>query len=75
MSEENVEIVRRGYEHFNRTGEPDFGLLDPEVEYDMSRRTFEPDVYRGHEGIRKFASRIREQWAAMRIEPQEFRAA
>ena len=75
MSEENVEIVRRGYEHFNRTGEPDYSLLDPEVEYDMSRRTFEPDIYHGHEGVRKFASLIREQWAAMRIEPEEFRDA
>ena len=75
MSQANVEVVRRGYEHFNRTGEPDYGLLDPEVEYDMSRRTFEPDVYHGHEGVRKFTSLIREQWAAMRIEPEEFRPA
>ena len=75
MSEENVEIVRRGYEHYNRTGEPDYSFLDPEVVYDVSRRTFDPGVYRGHEGVRQFASLIREQWATMRLEPQEFVAA
>ena len=75
MSEENVEIVRRGYEHYNRTGEPDYSLLDPEVVYDVSRRTFDPRVYHGHEGVREFASLIREQWATMRLEPEEVRAA
>jgi ketosteroid isomerase-like protein len=75
MSEENVEIVRRGYEHYNRTGEPDYSLLDPEVVYDVSRRTFDPGVYHGHEGVREFASLLREQWETMRLEPEEFRAA
>jgi hypothetical protein len=50
MSQENVESVRRGYEQFNRTGEPDYSVLDPEIVYDVSRRTFDPTVYRGHKG-------------------------
>jgi ketosteroid isomerase-like protein len=72
MSHENVEIVRRGYEHYNRTGEPDYSILDSEVVYDVSRRAFDPAVYHGHEGVREFVSLIREQWATMRLEPQEF---
>jgi uncharacterized protein len=72
MSEENVAIVRRGYDSYNRTGEPDYSLLDPEVVYDVSRRVFDPGVYRGHEGVREFARRIREQWETMQIEPQDF---
>jgi hypothetical protein len=28
MAQENVEIVRRGYEHFNRSGEVDYSILD-----------------------------------------------
>jgi ketosteroid isomerase-like protein len=72
MSQENVERVRRGYEHFNRTGEVDYSGLDPEVVYDVSRRTFDPLVYRGHEGVREFVALIREQWATMRLEFQEF---
>ena len=71
MSQENVEVVSRGYEHFNRTGEPDYSV-DPEVVYDVSRRTFDPIVYRGHEGIREGLALIREQWATMRLEPQDF---
>ena len=75
MSQENVEIIRRGYEHYNRTGEVDFTTLDPEIIYDVSRRTFDPGVYQGHEGVREFTSLIRQQWATMRIEPEEFHAA
>jgi hypothetical protein len=38
MSQENVEIVRRGYEHANRTGEPDYNLFDPDVQWIHDRR-------------------------------------
>jgi ketosteroid isomerase-like protein len=72
MSEENVGRVRRGYEHYNRTGEPDYELLDPEIVYDVSRRTFDAGVYHGHEGVREFFSLLAEQWATLRIEPNDF---
>ena len=72
MSQENVEIVRRGYDHYNRTGEAEYDVLDPEVVYDVSRRTFDPRVYHGHQGVREFVALIREQWATMRLEPQDF---
>jgi uncharacterized protein len=72
MSQENVEVVRRGYERFNRTGEADYSVLDPEIVYDVSRRTFDPLVFHGHDGVREFLALIRDQWASMRIEPQEF---
>jgi ketosteroid isomerase-like protein len=71
VSHENIEMVRRGYEHFNRTGEPDYSVLDPEIVYDVSRRTFDPHVYHGHEGVREFVTQMREQWVSMRLEPQE----
>jgi uncharacterized protein len=71
MAQDNVEIVRRGYEHFNRSGEADYSVLDPDVVYDLSRRTFDPLVFRGHEGVREFLTLVREQWASRRMEPQE----
>ena len=40
--------------------------------YDVSRRTFDPLVYHGHQGVREFLALIREQWATLRLEPQEF---
>jgi ketosteroid isomerase-like protein len=53
MSQENVEIVRRCCEAFDR-GDYESALeaLAPEVEYDLSHF---PDggVYRGHEGVRE----------------------
>jgi ketosteroid isomerase-like protein len=72
MSQENVETVRRGYDLYNRTGEADYAVIDPEIVYDVSRRTFDPLVYHGHEGVREFLALIREQWATMRLEPQDF---
>jgi ketosteroid isomerase-like protein len=71
MSRKNVEIVRRGYEHFNRSGEVDYSVLDPEIVYDLSRRTFDPLVFHGHEGVREFPSFLWEQWASRRMEPQD----
>ena len=67
-----MEIVRRGYEHYNRTGEPNYSVLDPEVVYDVSRRTFDPGVFQGHEGVREFVALVAEQWEEMWIEPQDF---
>ena len=73
MSQENVESVRRGYEHYNRTGEPDYNDFDPEVVYDVSLLDL-----RSHSSITatrgcvEFLALIREQWATMRLEPQDF---
>jgi len=36
MSQENVEIVRRGFEHFQATGESLPEFVDPEFVWDMS---------------------------------------
>jgi ketosteroid isomerase-like protein len=55
MSQENVELIRRGYEVFN-SGDFDawLGLLSPDIEID--ERYLAPDaaVYRGHEGVRRW---------------------
>jgi len=37
-----------------------------------SRRTFDPGVFHGYDGIREFAARLREVWESGRIEPLEF---
>jgi ketosteroid isomerase-like protein len=71
MAQENVEIVRRVYDHFNRSGEVDYSVLDSEIVYDLSRRTFDPLVFRGHEGVQEFLRLTREQWASRRMEPQD----
>jgi len=63
MSQENVEIVSRAWAAWIK-GDIDalFETFDPEVEWDTT--TFEgwpdPDVYHGHEGVRRFF----EEWLA-----------
>jgi hypothetical protein len=37
MSQENVEIVRRGWEHFLATGEQPQEIIAPDFIWDMSR--------------------------------------
>jgi ketosteroid isomerase-like protein len=77
MSQENVEIVQRLYakwedKPFHDPDQEVYELLDPEIEWDASRRTFDPGVFHGHAGVKEFAARLREVWESGRIEPLEF---
>ena len=76
MSQENVEIVRRGLEQFNRqftsTEELDLGVLAPDVVFDNSNAVFDPAIYRGHDGIREFMSVQRGMWNLQQVEAHEF---
>jgi len=72
MSQENVGVVRRLYTKWQREALPDLDdetidLLDPEIEWDASRRTFDPGVYHGHDGMREFAGKLREVWESCSI--------
>ena len=73
MSRENVEIVRRGYEAFNR-GDIDgvVGLLAPDFEYVASGLV--PGVggvYRGAEGLRRFVETFWREFDDPRVEVHE----
>ena len=72
MSQENVEVLRRFSEHFSRTGETDFSVIDPDAVFDNSNAIFDGAVYRGHDGVRTYVSLLRGMWEGMRFEPQEF---
>jgi ketosteroid isomerase-like protein len=73
MSQENVEIVRRGYETFSRTGELDPNDWDPDAVLDNSNAIFaDPGVYRGFDRIKEFLFAQREMWKSQRYEPAEF---
>src|SRR6202040_3832294 len=59
MSQETVQIVREAMALIRRAGagEPEprlFELLAPDMTLDMSRRTFNPEVYKGHDGLSRF---------------------
>jgi uncharacterized protein len=53
MSQENVEIVRGGYETWRRTRQLEIDLLDPDVEWTPDRRVGEGPI-RGREKVIEF---------------------
>jgi ketosteroid isomerase-like protein len=70
MSQENVEMVRLGYEAANR-GDID-GLLDlcaPDVEW----QDVVPDAlsFQGKDGVRSYFQTVWEPWQEIRREPEE----
>lgn len=56
MPEDNVEIVKRGFEALDSGGvEAMIALLDPDFEATVPPElSVEPDTYRGHEGMRRY---------------------
>ena len=73
MSQENVEVVRRGYERLSRTGELDPDRWDADAVFDNSNAVFaDPGVYRGFDRIREFVIAQGNMWKSQRYEPEEF---
>ena len=77
MSQENVETVRRGYEHFKRTGDVLGEIFDPDYVLDMSRFRGWPDRqnYRGVAGLRVFLTEWLEPWDDYEFEVEELHDA
>ena len=72
MSEENVELMRRGYEAFAEGGVP-FENLDPEIEW-IGPREF-PDLAEsgyGHDGVREYITILNEAFDDYRMVAEEF---
>jgi uncharacterized protein len=63
LSAKTVEIVRRSMEAFAR-GDLDAFLADhdPDTEWRTAADEPNPETYRGHEGVRRFAAEISEAW-------------
>ena len=77
MSEENVEIVRRGFEHFIRTGDFLEDSVTPDFAWDMSTFTGWPEkqTYEGLEGAREFMRAWLDAWEDWELELEELRDA
>src|SRR4051812_18631956 len=72
MSPQNVDIVRRLYEAYNRgDGDAAFALIDTDVEWD-SRHHPDGRVYHGHDGVREFVENWRGLWESTHSEPERF---
>ena len=77
MSQENVEIVRRGYEHFAATGELLAEATAPDFVWDMSKFRGWPEqqTYEGTEGARVFLRDWLEAWDGWELEVEAFHDA
>jgi ketosteroid isomerase-like protein len=72
MSQENVEVIMRvnalwASRDFSQLPE----LCDPEVVIDTSRNVFNPDVYRGYDGVRRMVEGTDEMWDSFEVEIEE----
>ena len=72
MSERRVELVRDGFERWNR-GDPSWVLehMSPEVEWITPPTDPYPGTYRGHEGVQEFWSQWRSAVGQLNFRPQE----
>jgi ketosteroid isomerase-like protein len=77
MSQQNVEIVRHGYERFIASGEMVEELMDPEFIWDMStfRGWPERKTYAGVDGAREFMNDWLEAWEEWELFLEELRDA
>jgi ketosteroid isomerase-like protein len=72
MSQENAEIVRSAYAHLNQGDvEGLVELCDDDFLMDFSERVFNPDTYRGHDGIRRFYEGVGSIWESYRWDVEE----
>jgi ketosteroid isomerase-like protein len=56
VSQENVELIRAGYEEFNKTGEPPLQIYDPAIEWHTRADLPDSGVHRGHQGVTALAN-------------------
>ena len=74
MSQANVEIVRQVIDAFNSEDmELILALKHPDLELEIPPDlSAEPDIYRGHDGMRRYWESFRDAMREIRIQPERF---
>lgn len=73
MSAVPTDVVRAIYAAWNSHDiEQVVAQIDESFEADMSERVFNPEVYRGHEGVRRFFADTAEIWEGVTVEVPDF---
>jgi ketosteroid isomerase-like protein len=68
----NVDLVRRGYEYFARTGETDPSVYAPDIEWHSAVEDPGQEVFHGIEGVNRLIAEVQEAIDDFRTEPFEF---
>lgn len=71
MSQENVEIVRGGYQSFNRTHELDVDAVHPSIEWHTRDDLPDSGTHRGSAGVAQLFSSWVEAFEDLRVDPEE----
>jgi ketosteroid isomerase-like protein len=72
MSRENVEIVRNGFEAWDRHDyEAAASHFSPDVEIDVTDRVLNPAIYSGLDGAMRFRDEIAETWDEFHVEIED----
>jgi ketosteroid isomerase-like protein len=72
MSQENVELIQRAYEEFDRARQPPLSVLDPEVEWHTAADLPDSGVHRGHDGVSALIQEWVNSFEDFRAEVTEF---
>jgi ketosteroid isomerase-like protein len=72
MSRENIELVRKGYEHFARTGDADESIYSADLEWHSAAEDPGAETAHGVEGLRDLIGEVQESLDDFRTEPFEF---
>jgi ketosteroid isomerase-like protein len=77
VSQENVEIVERGFNHFRATGDFLGDVVASDFVWDMSKFRGWPEqpLYEGIEGARRFIADWRDAWDDWQLEVDAFHDA
>jgi uncharacterized protein len=74
VSREDLDIVRRGIEAYNRGDVQELlALSDPDITMVPVKALLEGDAYRGHEGVRRFVAEMDEDWSEREVVIEELR--
>jgi len=76
MSQENVEIIRRGFDLWNAADAPGLDawiieFLDPEIEWQTSREDPDAAVYRGREAVRRYYDQWLDSFVGLHADVEE----
>ena len=71
MSSEDVEVVRRGFERFIATGEPDWEVTDADVLV-VDHDIMDGSEYRGHDGVQRWVEDWSTAWSAFTMRAERF---
>ena len=74
MSQENIDLVRRAFDTFNRRDMTAFlDLLDPDVELVPILAVLEGRVYRGHKEVQRWVEELAPDWEFFEVHSEELR--